>query len=165
LLDGDWVGEEASGDLDTEECGDLALLREAYRLGTRERQALVVELVPDRRQLSGEQLGHQAERLAYGPFLGDVDRRNSRDPGKLGERSGRLDEAALGENCCHGPATGCRLGENDRSGVGGNAAAGDKRVGKPLGPLCRGSAVGTHTTTLKISSRLVIPSAALRNPS
>jgi len=38
-------------------------------LGARERQVLAFQLVPDRRQLPGEQLRHQAERLAHGPFL------------------------------------------------------------------------------------------------
>ena len=73
MLDGDRVGQDASGDLDTEERRDLALLGDVDRLGARERQALTFELVADRSQLPGEQLRHQAERLTHGPFLGDVD--------------------------------------------------------------------------------------------
>ncbi len=73
MLYGDRVGQEASPDLDTEEGRDLALLGDVDGLGARERQAFAFELVPDRRQLPGEQLRYQAEGLAHGPFLGDVD--------------------------------------------------------------------------------------------
>ena len=73
MLDGDWVGQYASGDLDTEECRDLALLGDVDRLRAGERQAFAFDLVADCRQLPGEQLRHQTERLAHGASFGDVD--------------------------------------------------------------------------------------------
>ena len=109
MLDGDRVGQEASGYLDAEERGDLALLGDAERLGARKSQALALELVPDRRQLPSEQLWHQAERLVHGPPLGDVHRRNAGDPGELGERYRGLHESPVGQYRSDRPAARGRL--------------------------------------------------------
>ena len=84
---------------------------------------------------------------------------------ELGERHAGLNETPVGEHGRDGPAARGRLGEHDRGHVAGNTPGADECLGEPPGPFCWSPAVGTHTTTLSISSRLVMPSAALRNPS
>jgi len=87
------------------------------------------------------------------------------NPGELGERYRGLHESPVGQYRSDRPAAEAASESMAMGGGVGNKAGADECLGEPLGPLGRRPALGTHRTTLKISSTLVMPSAALRSPS
>ncbi len=126
VLDGDGVGQNAPCNLDSQDGRDLALLRGVDRLGARQHETVVLELVADRRQLACEMLRHEAEGFAHGSACRDVDGGDSGGAGELGQQRRRLHDPAVGQDRRYWPAARGGLCEGGGGGVAGDAASADE---------------------------------------